>query len=819
MLLQTSLSQTVHSDAVANLFLRYGNIEYDNDLKKWVKKDSDANFVELSRKLDKMAEKNGFTKEQAEKIAHMAFEAKRTKSLIKFNEELQQKIDNILAEAKQKKAKSPVASSALSEKAARMKNEFKYIHLTDEEIADGMSLFKTHPELNEVVDAWNKIRDNASKVLIESGLWSESDAEFLLSNSDYVPFYREDQLEQGKGPKEFIRGLKVQAKERKLKGSDRPVNDIFDNQVRWVQYSINRAVRNKSAISLVDAAVANDLAKKVDGPKDGDNVTRIWRDGQEEFYSMADPLYMEAFNGLESVSIPMFKLFSKFADMLRQSVVMYPLFTISQIPQDSFAAIFSSGLKPQHALKIPILAVKEFIQTLRGKSATHEELKNVGAAGVRDFTSAMVRMDAEIFAGFKAPPGVLGKIKGALNHFAMAGDNAVRQAVYEASLAQGLSKAEAMEKAFDIFNARRKGSSKTLALASQVIPFFNAYLAAQNVAYKVITGRGVSPTQRADAYKTLAATTGSVMVLSLLYSMIASDDEDYLEKPVGQRDRAFVIPGTGGMMIPLRKDLFTMPKVIAEHTYLMLTDKGSEDGRKFRDSVAAGLMNSILGPTPVPQAIKPFAEVYLNYDFYQQRPLIGTYQKKLDTERQFNESTSELSKLLGQTGLISPIVADHLVRGLFGSVGGLVLYATNPFLYSGASGERPSMSFQDAIATLPGTSGFVSREYENAMKRDFYVLKDEVDKAANTFSDLKTRSPQEIEEFLKDEKNVARVGMSKSVNKIADQLSKLRKYMEQVRNSDLPADEKRDRIKELRESESNMMKNIDVKALREMGQI
>jgi hypothetical protein len=528
---------------------------------------------------------------------------------------------------------------------------------------------------------------------------------------------------------------------------------------------------------------------------------------------------MEAFNGLESVSIPMFKLFSKFSDMLRQSVVMYPFFTISQIPQDSFAAIFSSGLKPQHALKIPILAVKEFIQTLRGKSATHEELKNVGATGVRDFTSAMVRMDAEIFAGFKAPPGVLGKAKSWLSHFAMAGDNAVRQAVYEASLAQGLSKAEAMEKAFDIFNARRKGSSKTLAVASQVIPFFNAYLAAQNVAYKVITGRGVSPTQRADAYKTLAATTGSVMVLSLLYAMIASDDDDYLEKPVGQRDRAFIIPGTGGMMIPLRKDLFTMPKVIAEHTYLMLTDKGSEDGRKFRDSVAAGLMNSILGPTPVPQAIKPFAEVYLNYDFYQQRPLIGTYQKKLDTERQFNESTSELSKLLGQTGLISPIVADHLVRGLFGSVGGLVLYATNPFLYSGASGERPSMSFQDAIATLPGTSGFVSREYENAMKRDFYVLKDEVDKAANTFADLKTRSPQEIEEFLKDEKNVARVGMSKSVNKIADQLSKLRKYMEQVRNSDMPANEKRDRIKELKESESNMMKNIDVKALREMGKI
>jgi len=888
MLLQTSLSQTVHSDAVANLFLRYGNIEYNNDLKKWVKKDSDASFVELSKRIDKMAERSGLTKEEAESTAHFAFEVKRTKSLIKFNEDLKQKIAETRAEAARIKQKSPVASSELSKKASSMEGDLKYIHFTDEQLASGildkgMKLFNMHPDLNEAVDVWNKIRDNASKVLIDSGLWSASDAEFLLSNADYVPFYREDQLEQGKGPKEYIKGLQVQAKERKLKGSAKPVNNIFDNQVLWVQYSINRAVRNKSAVSLAEAAESVGAAKRIknldskenigvvgvddnnkpiagkvsDGaepfnslqqanfanqqvegfevvefeddnqktkylltPKvEKKNVVKVWRNGKQVEYSMEDPLYMEAFNGLESVAIPMFKLFSKFADMLRQSVVMYPLFTISQIPQDSFAAIFSSGLKPQHALKIPILAVKEFIQTLRGKSAAHEELKNVGAVGVRDFTSAMVRMDAEIFAGIKAPPGVLGKAKGWLTHFAMAGDNAVRQAVYEASLAQGLSKAEAMEKAFEIFNARRKGSSKTLALASQVIPFFNAYLAAQNVAYKVITGRGVSPTQRADAYKTLAATTGSVMVLSILYSMIASDDDDYLEKPVGQRDRAFIIPGTGGMMIPLRKDLFTMPKVIAEHTYLMLTDKGSEDGRKFRDSVAAGLMSSILGPTPVPQAIKPFAEWYLNYDFYQQKPLIGTYQKKLDTERQFNESTSELSKLIGQTGLISPIVLDHLVRGLFGSVGGLVLYITNPFLYSGASGERPSMSFRDAVATLPGTSGFISKEYENAMKRDFYVLKDEVDKAANTFADLKTRSPQEIEEFLKDEKNVARVGMSKSVNKIADQLSKLRKYMEQVRNSDMPADEKRDRIKELKESESNMMKNIDVKALREMGKI
>ena len=819
LMLNASLSQTVHSDAVASLFLQKGGITYDKSLHKWVGKETDDNFVTLSKQLDAIAEKNGLTKPQIELIAHAAFEAKRTKSLIGFNNELAAKIATIQAEAASKRKSSPVAASALSEKAQRMKEEFKYIHLDDAEIAAGMKFFQIHPELNEVVKTWNRIRDNAADVLVESGLWSRGDAEFLLSNADYVPFYREDQLEQGQGPKEFIRGLKVQAKERKLKGSDKPVNDIFDNQVRWVQYSINRAVRNRSAIALADTAVSVGAAKQVQSSKDGANVTRIWRDGKEEFYDMADPMFMEAFNGLEAVVIPSWKWASTLANTLRQSVVMYPLFSVAQVPQDSFAAMFSSGLKPQYALRIPILAVKEFIQTLRGKSKSHEELKNIGAVGVRDFTSAMVREDAEIFSGLKAPPGLLGKLKYGLNHIAMAADNAVRQAVFEAAEAQGLSKAEAFEKAFEVFNVRRKGSSKTMALASQLIPFFNAYLAAQNVAYKTITGRGISPEDRVNALQTLTATTASVMTLSLLYAMLNGDDDDYLKKPAVQRDRLLMIPGTGGMSIPLRSDLFTMPKIITEHMYLLMTDKGYEDGRKFRESITNALGNSLLGPTAVPQAIKPIVEVAINHDFFQGRPLVGTYQKKLETERQFTDSTSEMAKFIGSSGLISPIAVDHLIRGMFGSVGGLTLYMTSAMLDSNPEAPRPSLSLQDAIATLPGMSGFVAKTYENSLKRDFYSLKEEVDRSVNTFNDLKKRSPEEIPEFLAKQENMQRLGLQKSVNKVADNLSKIRDSISRITNANMPADEKQRQIQILRQVEINMLKGVNVKQLREFGMI
>jgi len=819
LMLNTSLSQTVHSDAVASLFLQKGGITYDKSLHKWVGQDKDANFVTLSNQLDAIAAKNGLTKPQIELIAHAAFEAKRTQSLIRFNDELSAKIAAIKAEAASKRASSPVASSALSEKAERMKDDFKFIHLSDEQIATGMEFFKLHPELNEVVKTWNEIRDNAAKVMVESGLWSESDAEFLLSNADYVPFYREDQLEQGQGPKEFIRGLKVQAKERKLKGSSKPVNDIFNNQVRWVQYSINRAVRNRSAIALADTAVAVGAATKVESQKDGANVTRIWRDGNPEYYDMADPMFMEAFNGLEAVVIPSWKWASTLANALRQSVVMYPLFSVAQVPQDSFAAMFSSGLKPQYALRIPILAVKEFIQTLRGASRSHQELKNIGAVGVRDFTSAMVRQDAEIFAGLRGPPGFLGKLKYGLNHIAMAADNAVRQAVFEAAEAQGLSKAEAFEKSFEVFNVRRKGSSKTLALASQLIPFFNAYLAAQSVAYKTITGRGISPQERTNALQTFAATTASVMTMSLLYAMMNGDDDDYLDKPAIQRDRLLMIPGTGGMSIPLRSDLFTLPKIITEHMYLLMTDKGYEDGRKFRDSMVNALGNSLLGPTAVPQAIKPIVEVAINHDFFQGRPLIGTYQQKLETERQFTDSTSEFGKFIGSSGLISPIAVDHLTRGMFGSAGGLMLYMTSAMMDSNPDAPRPSVSMRDAVATLPGMSGFLSKSYDNALKRDFYILKEEVDKAANTYNDLKNRSPDEISKFLEDEKNVARIGLQKTTNKIAENLSKIRKNISYVTNSDMSADEKQDMLKDLRDTEKEMLKGVDVKQLRELGMV
>jgi hypothetical protein len=213
-------------------------------------------------------------------------------------------------------------------------------------------------------------------------------------------------------------------------------------------------------------------------------------------------------------------------------------------------------------------------------------------------------------------------------------------------------------------------------------------------------------------------------------------------------------------------------------------------------------------------------EVGINYNFFQGRPLIGTYQKGLETARQFNDSTSELAKLFGQTGLISPIAADHLIRGMLGSVGGLTLYTTNFALHNDPEVPRPALSFMEAVAALPGTSGFVSKEYETALKNDFYVLRDEVSTAVNTLNDLKKRSPHEIEEFLADETNLTRVGMAKAVNRITKNLTDIRRSISQITASDqMSASEKAEQIRELKAIEREILQNVDLKSLREMANL
>jgi len=813
--LLASQSQAVGADAVSTRAMLIGGATYDEKAMKWVAyENKDANEVVKAKVLDEIAAKYGLTKEEASQVAHTYLVAANYEGIIKRNAKLEEQIKALKEEGKNDEADDLEAALVfVSEKQAAM-------------VEPGKSIADTIPEVKKIAKIWNEQRRMVKDAMVFSGLWRPEYADAMMDNAAYVPFYRETQIDADEGPRIFMRGLQVKAKEHKLKGSETAVNNVFENMAMWQQYAMNRAIRNHKAVQSIDVGKTiqvgdRKMAEQVKEPKRGMNVVKIWREGKQEFYEVADPYYVEAFQTLGAVYIEPIKYFTAISNILRKTVVMYPLFSIGQLTQDSVAAIFASGLKPQHAFKIPYLAVKEFGKTMMGWSTTHDELKNYGAVGVRDFNAAVAREDAAITAGVKAPRGAWGKVNYMLERVAMSADNAVRQAMYIASTEAGLTKAEALEKAFEIINFRRRGSSKMLQLMGQTVPFFYAYLSAQRVAYKTLTLSGISPTERKAALETLAQTTAAVMALSFIYAMANGDDEEYKKTPSTIRDRSLMIPGSGGVRIPLRPDFFLFPKVIAEHTYQLLTDEGYSDGAKFRKSMADLLANATLSPNAVPQIIKPTFEAAINYSFFEGKPIVGFFEQNKEAGRQFNDSTSEMAKWFGQFGA-SPQMVDHLIRGYFGSVGGLTLWGTNFFIEGEPGVPRPEITAHDMFVIMPGVGAFKQKPTENALKVDFYELRDAIAKVKNTYDDMKVRSPEGLEAFIQDEKNLARLAMDKQITKIGDHLSKIRRAIQQVAaapESRMSASEKQERIKELRDIEMELLKAVDVKALRAQAKL
>jgi len=515
---------------------------------------------------------------------------------------------------------------------------------------------------------------------------------------------------------------------------------------------------------------------------------------------------VHAFTGIESAAIPHFGAASAVANFLRKNIVLMPLFSISQLSQDSFGAMLTSGLK--HPWLLPLEVAKEFTKTLMGRSEAATELTKYGAVGVRDYSATFVRDTAEIMAGLKSESKT-GKISNALEKFAMASDNAVRQAIYNMTMKETGDKALAVERAFEIINFKRAGASGKIQMMRQVVPFFGAYLQAQNVVYKVVSGKGIAPQQRKEALKVLASNALKIGALAFMYAAIASDDEDYQKMDPQIRDRHLLIPGTS-FMLPLRSDLTLMPKLIAEYTYLGMTDNAFTDGRKIRRAMSDALANAVMSPTAVPQAVKPILEVATNHNFFTGRSIVGQGIANKITEEQYTNSTSELAKLIGKTGLIAPVNVDHLIKGYMGTTGGLALQATSAIINAGEDKPKPEKSWQDAIATTPGLSAFVAREYGNADKNDFYELREEVDKINTTLNAMKKQGrKEEYKELLSENKDLMKV--KSQVNNIGRQLTKLREYENHI--YDLPearmnAEKKGMEIKRIREQEKKLLKNV-----------
>jgi hypothetical protein len=832
-LLETSASQALHAETVAQAFLEYGEIVYDMATKKFrVVANSDApSLRKVKTMLKSLADKSGVTLKTMQQLASKAITARRAQQLQRNNEDLEMQ------------AKSLVAQGKVNEARKLLEEGYVIIPETDAQIKEALKIFDDYPELNDIADMWIDVKNNTVRFLVEHEVLSPEQAEEFINvvgeegqpADAYVPFFREE----GPEPQQYSRGLGTRGKQYRLKGSYEPVADVFDNMDKWVRSSIKQGILNRAAINKIEAAfeyLPNDI-KEVPSVRVGENTVAISRVNPKTgkrrvaYYEFSSPFFARAIGGMESGVLSGVGFLANAANFLRTNIILYPTFAFAQLPQDSISAMFSSGTK--YPFMIPLRVLKEFPLTLIDMSKTHTELKRQGATGGFAFLQNDNKLDSDIDApgffntlrrAFGKIPGLtqgnviqLGNknlsLSGLLNRIAMASDNAVRQAVYEQVLLETGDAGIALEKAFEIINFRRAGSNKYVTMGRQYIPFFGAALQALSVQGQVITMDGVAPTTRAKALTNFVTAWGSLAGMTLVYNMLKGEDEEFKKLDPKLRDRAFII-GDDGFHLKLRPDLFTfLGKVMPEHVIQNMVFE-SEDAKKFWDSLKRNA-TEIVALNLLPQLLRPLMEIKNNYATRTGQTIMPQSLEGRDITQQYTPGTSEAAKLIGQLTGVAPPYVDYFFRQYMGYSAGLMFMMLDSaidkadiFKY-----DRPEKSTRDQLASIPGMGAFVSRDQNNRLTSDYYELKKEVDAAVTQFNDLdrygfdlkrtlKNRDKGNNEELITANKTI------KSYNKKIGKIRESRRELMQAPRDMISAAEKKIQLDILKQEEENVLGSI-----------
>ncbi len=818
-LMRVSQSQTMHVTSVAGEGALAGGIKKSSATHMWEGVDSPDNMPRIRQLISDIATKYNETFEESSKRFGEFMVAARI-------DELYRAADRIIATAQ---TKSGSDRSAYLRKAKPITDLAKNLHMSRAEVATHLAAFNSMPEFKEPMEMWHRVRKNVIDTLVASGRYSQEQASNYMDAVAYVPFNRimdsqdPDEMYAQMANNSFRKSGNLMAgqAEHKMKGSKtREVDDIVLNMEKWVVNSYVKAIRADKSRELVD--VAEDVLPQgavTELDKNGPTAVVCYRNGVKEYWEFKDPFMRFAFNGVCPVPRTALSMGAKLATFLRNCIVYNPLFTLSQLPQDTYTAMYTSGVK--RPLLLPFEVLKEFVGTAVSTTKAHERLKRVGAVGQKDFADQFgVSIHDLAYGGHHAgKQSAFGKIKAMAEHFAMAGDNAIRQAIYNRTMKEmkGRPEAEAIaqERAFEVINFRRRGASAGLDAIRQITPFLGAYIQANRAAYNAISGRGIAPSERKAAVATMASTTIQMMAMLWLYNALADhgdDDDEFKNKDSREKDtHIFPLRALGiksDVTLPIRADVFALPFVTGNHAYTYLMNEGTENPElakeAMKSAVVAAFANAPVGPT----IIKPILEVSINHDFFTGRNVVPQRLVGAEKEYQYKSDTSEFAKLLGKTGFISPISADHLIKGFAGYTGAAALATIDYGLRQGMDIPYADKSGADAFRSIPGMPSLLGKAHSDESQDIFYRLREEQEKTFRTYNMLKGEKRfEEARAYKEENRDMLNKGAHTALNHIitkVDELNRKKRVIMAIPNDSMSPADKRTQLDSIEERILNL---------------
>ena len=705
--------------------------------------------------------------------------------------------------------------------------------LDAQQLKDGLAAYNSTPEIQNALKLFDKLNDRNIDQAVAAGWLAPEEAKRFKGNAGYVPWFRFSEDAEGNiripSPKEFAKGLTNRSNVKDLEGAsvdDVQINNILDNMSKLNNWIVNKSVGNDTAKYLVDFAQAHGQARPVGAPNakgvDPQRVAQVMVDGKPKYWEMSDPAALAAFKGYESAHWAITPLLAASANLVRRGTTLFPIFSLSQLPQDSIRAFVASGLKNPYAIFPRVLA--NFTKELFGTTSTAQRLKQFGIVGrgsdiapgeaKGSFRRKMGHYDAGLGGSFNRSMDMLERISAA-------SDEAVRTALYELTMEETGNEVLALRRAREIINFDTMGSSAYASFLRQTVPFMGVYMNDLNNLYKglVLGSARLSEGQKKETRQAIVYRGMQLAMLTMLYTMMVGDDDDYKKLNDNTRNRSFIVPGTN-FRVPVPNDgIGFLFKVLPEQITRMVLSEGIEGedaGSKFGRAVAGAFWDLGSLENWVPGVGSPvgktFAELTLNRSFFTQNPIVGKSKEGLMPAQQFTDSTSEMAKTIGEMLNLSPLKVDHVVRALGGQIGGAVMSMSNALFHAADGKVTPSLRYED----LSAFKSFSYSSQDKDVKDDYYEMRSRIDMVARSYNDLaQLGKGEELRELLSDPDNVRALALRSVQTAIDGNLATLRKARKLVlENQEIDSDEMRRRLDKIDEVEAKYLNAMRLPKLR-----
>ncbi|MBE4617393.1 LPD38 domain-containing protein [Vibrio navarrensis] len=697
-------------------------------------------------------------------------------------------------------------------RAKQLKTQGRENLLSEDEINELLLLGEGKQEAFKRAKAKYNAMNKALLDLAQDAGLIDKDSRNKWESEWYVPFYRQDDKANEKGLDSVIgpwkgRGIANQSAQiKKLKGSDKNVNDILENIFINTGKLVDASMKNMAMQKVVYNLADTDLIEVVPKPnlmqfKAADAV-HVKVEGEDYLVKVSDADLFRAMTqiDMERSNHPFMKVARGAKRLLTSTVTVSPDFMLRNFLRDSLSswAISKDGFTPIiDSLRGAKKTIKKEAGTLdmmfSGASflggyvngndpqamadSVRKALKRKGLseADIRKYQNSLITDKSQLM-------GALSKGWDKYIEFGEGLENASREAVYEAAIKSGKTKAQAVFEAKDLMDFSLHGNSKVAMFLGDVLPFFNARLQGLG---KLAREAKANPVQ-------IAQRGGMIAAASVALVLINGNDERYQELPDWDKDMNWHFWfGDQHWRVPKPFEigvLFgTFPERIVNAAFY---EDSMED---LRNAFGRNLV-STFALNPVPQVVNPLVEAYFNYSMFRGQPIENIADLSMMPEARYNERTSITMREIGELTGMSPKKLEHIFNGYLGTVGSYTLWMSDYVARQmGDYGAKPALKAQDLLvikSVYQGSDRARSTKYLD----DMYKMMREAEELYRTVNEYRKDGRFErARELMEDRGKI--LNARKPLKETQKQVRQLNSQIDLImRSKELTAEEKRKRI-------------------------